>query len=158
MDLLTLRYWLLIMHLCGLVLMVGTTVTEFAAFRTFINLLKTKGELSTGLLKLLSGLISLLIAGGALLIISGAGLILITGGAFLYQGWLKVKLLLILLLALNGMLVGGPQMKRLKGGLSDGDRDISTIIGRTVFNLNIFHSLQLLLFLAVVVLAVFKFS
>lgn len=157
MDLVTLRYGLLIVHFCGLVLMAGTTVTEFVVFRTFIDLLKKRGDISTDLLKLLPGLISLLVAGGALLIISGAGLIFVTGGAFLYQRWLTVKLMLILLLALNGMLVGSPQMKRLKGRLSDGGKDI-TLIGRTIFNLNIFHTLQLVLFLAIVVLAVFKFS
>ena len=108
MDPLTLRQVLLVMHLSGLVLMAGTTVIELVVFRTFISLLKTTGKASIGLSRLMSIFGRILLAGGVLLALSGIGLTLITGGVFLHQLWLQVKLALILLLPLNGLLVGSP--------------------------------------------------
>jgi hypothetical protein len=50
------RQLLIIMHLSGLILMVGTTVASFVTFRAFVNRLNIKSETSTGLLQLLSNL------------------------------------------------------------------------------------------------------
>jgi uncharacterized membrane protein SirB2 len=138
--------------------MAGTTVTEFVVFRTFISLFKMKGEASDGLLKLMSGLGTILLAGGVLLVLSGIGLMVITRGVFLHQIWLKLKLVLILLFPLNGMLVGSPQMKKLRNSLSDQGVDMTLRIKPTVTKLNLFHTFHLFVFLAIIILAVFKFN
>lgn len=158
MDPLTLRQVLLVMHLSGLVLMAGTTVIEFVVFRTFINLLKTNGKASAGLLRLMSGLGTILLTGGLLLALSGIGLTVITGGAFLHQLWLKLKLALILLLPLNGLLLGGPQMKTLRSKLSAEGVDLRLTIKPVVTKLTVFHIVHSLVFFAIIILAVFKFS
>ncbi|MDJ1503638.1 DUF2214 family protein [Xanthocytophaga agilis] len=158
MDTLLIRQLLVVMHLSGLVLMAGTTVTEFVVFRTFISLFKTKGVASASFLKLMSGLEKILLAGGVLLVLSGSGLMAITEGVFLHQTWLKLKLMLILLLPLNGMLVGSPQMKKLRNSLSDQDSEVNLTIKSIVTKLNIFHTIHLFVFLLIIVLAVFKFN
>ena len=66
-----LRQLLLIMHLSGLALMVGTTVASFVTFRAFKNRFNIKSETSTGLLQLLSNLAPIKGIGGILLILSG---------------------------------------------------------------------------------------
>src|SRR5687768_15790583 len=142
MDTVTLRELLLVMHLSGLVLMAGTTVTDFVVFRTFVSLFNTKGEASEGLLKLLSVLGTILLAGGVLLVTSGIGLTLISGGVFLYQLWLKLKLMLILLLPLNGILVGSLQMKKLRNSLSYPGVEVSLRIKSAITKLNLFHMVQ----------------
>ncbi|WP_460983819.1 DUF2214 family protein [Spirosoma fluminis] len=149
---------LLVMHLSGLVLMAGTTVTELVVFRTFINLLKTNGKASVGLLRLMSGLGTILLAGGVLLVLSGTGLMIITEGVFLHQLWLQIKLGLILLLPLNGLLVGSPQMKTLTNNLSAEGVVLSSPITPAVTKLNRFHTVQTLVFLAIIILAVCKFD
>src|SRR5438128_7095000 len=98
MDAFTLRQGLLVMHLSGLVLMVGTTVTEMVMFRSFMGLLKKQDKAAVSLLGLLSGLGRILLAGGVVLVLSGIGLTLISGGVYWHQLWLQVKLGLILLL------------------------------------------------------------
>ncbi|WP_040006242.1 DUF2214 family protein [Fibrisoma limi] len=158
MDPFTIRQLLLVMHLSGLVLMAGTTVTELVVFRTFISLWNTKGNASVGLLKLMSGLGTILLAGGVLLVLSGIGLTLITGGVFLHQLWLQVKLGLILLLPLNGLLVGSPQMKTLRNSLLAEGAALSLPINPIVTKLNRFHRVQTLVFLSIIILAVFKFN
>jgi hypothetical protein len=106
------RQLLLVMHLSGLILMVGTTVASFVTFRAFVNRFNIKRETSTGLLQLLSNLAPVKGIGGILLIISGIGLTYITGWVFLHMLWLQLKLSLILLLPLNEILVGNPQQKK----------------------------------------------
>ncbi|GAB3507096.1 hypothetical protein GCM10027341_41080 [Spirosoma knui] len=158
MDALTLRYLLLVVHLSGLVLMAGTTVTELVVFRTFVDLLKAKGKASTGLLRLMSGLGTVLLAGGVLLVLSGIGLMIITEGVFLHQLWFQVKLGLILLLPLNGLLVGSPLMKTLTHNLSAEEVNMGLVIKPVVTKLKWFHKVQALVFLAIIILAIFKFD
>lgn len=158
MDLLTFRQILLVMHLSGLVLMAGTTVTELVAFRLFIRLFKTKGEASVDLLRLQSGFGTLLLAGGVLLVLSGIGLMLISEGVFWHQLWLQIKLGLILVLPLNGLLVGSPQMKTLSNSLSTEEVSMRLPINPILTKLNRFHTVQTLVFLAIIILAVFKFD
>lgn len=156
MNLIILRELLLIAHLSGLVLMAGTTVTEFVAFRILTVQFKVNKQVPGSIIKLMSRLTAILTAGGILLTISGIGLTWITASIFLHQLWLQLKLSLIVVLALNGMLVGGRQMKHLKNSWFTNSIDNSEEISRRVIKINIFYSMQLLLFLAIVILAVFK--
>lgn len=153
----TVRQLLLVMHFCGLALMVGTTITAFVTFRAFIKRLKTEGE-GTGLLKLLTTLGPVKGIGGILLILSGVGLTLITRGVFLQMLWLQLKLVLILLLPLNEILIGNKQLKKLNTAFIENSHDIIAAIKMTVPRLNIFYTFQLVLFWGIIVLAVFKFS
>lgn len=151
-----LRQLLLIMHLSGLILMVGTTVASFVTFRAFINRFNIKRESSTGLLQLLSNLAPIKGIGGILLILSGIGLTYITGWIFLHMLWLQLKLSLILLLPLNEILIENKQLKKLKTAFFENNPDSSTVIKMTVPKIAMFYTIQLLLFLGIIVLAVFK--
>lgn len=153
-----LRQLLLIMHLSGLTLMAGTTVAAFVTFRAFKNRFNSKIEGSSGLLKLLSNLAPIKGIGGILLILSGIGLTFITGGVFLHMLWLQLKLSLILLLPLNEILIGNKQLKKLEIAFYENNPDSSTMIKMVVPKIAIFYTVQLLLFLGIIVLAVFKFN
>ena len=108
------RQLLIIMHLSGLILMVGTTVASFVTFRAFTNKFKIKSESSTGLLQLLLNLDPVKGIGGILLIISGIGLAYITGWVFLHMLWLQLKLFLIVLLPLNEIVIGKKATQKVK--------------------------------------------
>ena len=153
----TVRQLLLVIHLCGLTLMAGTTTTAFVTFRAFIKRLKKDGEGVTGLLKLLTTLAPVKGIGGILLILSGVGLMTITRGVFLHMLWLQLKLFLILLLALNEILIGNRQLKKLNTAFIDNSPD-KTVIKTIVPPMTVFYTVQLLLFWGIIVLAVFKFS
>ncbi len=154
MSTLTLRLLLLVIHISGLVLIAGTTITGFVVFRAFISKAKTIHELSTSLLKLLGDLAATFRLGGILLVLSGTGLMWVTGGIFLHQVWLQIKLSLILLLILNEVLIGKREIKKLNSSLSE--TNIDAVIRTAVPRLNMFYAAQLLLFLAIISLAVFK--
>ncbi len=158
MDAFTLRQVLLVLHLSGLVLMVGTTVTELVMFRSFVSLLTKQDKAAVSLFGLLSGLGKIFLAGGVVLVLSGIGLMLTSGGVYLQQLWLQVKLGLILLLPLNGLLVGSPVMKQLRNSLLAEGVGPSLGIQPAVTKLTRFYTVQLVVFLTIIILAVFKFS
>jgi hypothetical protein len=82
----------------------------------------------------------------------------ITGGVFLHMLWLQLKLSLILLLPLNEILIGNRQLKKLKTAFFENNPDSSTVVKMTIPKISIFYTIQLLLFLGIIVLAVLKFN
>ncbi|CCH00278.1 hypothetical protein FAES_2269 [Fibrella aestuarina BUZ 2] len=157
MDAFTLRQVLLVLHLSGLVIMAGTTITEWVVFRSFLGLLTKQDKAALSLFSLLSGLGRLLLVGGGILLLSGIGLTILSEGVYLQQLWLQVKLGLILLLPLNGLLVGSPQMKQIRNSLLSEGISLPVAIQPAVTKLTWFHSSQLLVFFTIIILAVFRF-
>jgi uncharacterized membrane protein SirB2 len=153
-----LRQLLLIMHLSGLTLMAGTTVAAFVTFRAFKNRFNSKIEGPSALLKLLTNLAPIKGIGGILLILSGIGLMFLTRGVFLHMLWFKLKLSLMLLLPLNEILIGNKQLKRLETAFFENNSDSSTVIKTAIPKIAIFYTVQLLLFLGIIALAVLKFN
>lgn len=158
MDAFTLRQVLLVLHLSGLVLMAGTTITELVVFHSFVSLLKKQNKAAHSLFSLLSGLGWLLLAGGVALLFSGIGLTILSESVYLQQLWLQIKLGLILLLPLNGLMVGSRQMKQVKNSLLSEGIGLDVAVHPAIRKLTLFHSSQLILFLIIIVLAVFKFT
>lgn len=158
MDAFTLRQVFLVFHLSGLVLMVGTTVTELVVFRSFVSLLTKQDKAALSLFSLLSGLGRLLLAGGVVLVLSGIGLTILSEGVYLQQLWLQLKLGLVLLLPLNGLLVGSRPMKQLRNSLLVEDISLSLVVQPAVTKLTRFYRVQLMVFLAIIILAIFKFT
>lgn len=158
MDAFTLRQVWLVLHLSGLVLMAGTTVTELVMFRLFVRLLTKQDKAALSLFELLSGLGRLLLAGGVVLVVSGIGLTILNEGVYLQQRWLQVKLGLIILLPLNGLLVGSPRMKQVRNSLLVEGVGLSLAVQPGVRKLTLFHRVQLAVFLTIIILAVFKFT
>jgi|GEM_PF-3574491 len=158
MSILTLRLLLLVIHISGLVLIAGSTVTRWMVFRAFVKSVATIRQESTSLLKILDGLGAMFRLGAIVLVLSGIGLMWITQGVYLHQLWLQIKLWLILLLPLTEVLVGNRQLKKLDTAFSEIDADVDSIVRAAVPKLNMSYAAQLLLFLAIISLAIFKIN
>lgn len=135
---------LLIVHIAGFLLMAGTTLAECILFFP----LRRHPAKATAVLPIVHTLSIALPIGAPLLLLSGAGLLWLTGGAFLAQRWMLVKLVLVALLPLNGFTIGLAQEKRLKANIN----------AHTLRNMHLFYASQLLIFVIILVLAVFKFQ
>ena len=157
MNTLILMQALLVLHLTGLTLLAGTTAAEYVTLLTFSNRFKTEGKASGSLLNLMSRLAVILAIGGGLLVISGIGLLTVTHGIYAHQLWFKIKLAIILILVLNGFLVGNRQGTKLRKSLSEKSMDIDKAVKRAMANIKVFYIVQMGLFLVIVILAVFKF-
>ncbi|PSL44172.1 putative membrane protein DUF2214 [Chitinophaga niastensis] len=148
----------LILHLTGLTLMAGTTVADYITFKTFSKRFEQEKEGSLNLLDLMTKLSVLLGIGAALLIVSGIGLMFSTGGVFAHQIWFKIKLMLILMLILNGFLVKGRQESKLKKNIDGNSSNLHEQIKGTILHLKTFYLVQMGIFFVIIILAVFKFN
>lgn len=148
----------LTLHLSGLILTVGHTVVDFIIFNNFSKKFEFEKEKSFALLEIMSKLLVLLIAGGILLLASGTGLFLISQGAFGEQIWFQVKMGLIVALILNGSFFGGRQQSKLRNLIRAGGPDLNSKVRAVNLKLKLYYTIQVAIFLTIIILAVFKFN
>src|SRR3954471_6015001 len=96
----------LTLHLTALTVMAGTTLVDFMAYQSLWKIITDKKELSTGLLQLMAKLPRIIGIGAAVLVLSGIGMMALTNGVFGEQLWFRIKFGLVILLMLNGMVIG----------------------------------------------------
>ena len=145
-----------ITHLIGMSLMAGTTVVEYITAKNISKIFREEREKALGLLELMKKFAVLLGLGAALLIISGTGLLIINKGVFFHQLWFKIKLLLIVILILNGFLVGNRQELKLKKSMNGNGTKSNEQIKKAIVNIRVFYLTQMALFFIIIILAVFK--
>lgn len=158
MNTLILLQIFLILHLTGLTLMAGTTVADYITFKTFSGRMEAEKEAPIQLLELMAKLSILLGIGAALLVTSGVGLMFCTAGVFAHMIWFKIKMTLLLLLVLNGFLVKARQESKLKKHITGNTLSLSEEVKSALRGLKIFYLVQMGGFLAIIILAVFKFN
>ncbi len=147
----------LVLHICGICLMVGMTIASFAIYRRLFILLVEDKNNSSPLIataKLFSGL---QMFGGLLIIAGGVMMIIAFPGLIAGQLWFKVKLSLLLLLILNIILIFRPAGIMLRKFLDTADPE-QVVLAKARRLLNLFFIVQFLIFLGIFVLSVFRFQ
>jgi uncharacterized membrane protein len=148
----------LTLHLVALTIMAGTTLIDYVAYQTFWKLFDQKKEISTDLLQLMNRLPRLAGIGAAVLITTGLGMMIITHGVYGEQLWFRIKFGLVVILILNSLLTGRRQGIKLRKLLNEDMADVTGQIGKVRVILNRFHLMQLVIFLIIIFLSVFKFN
>jgi hypothetical protein len=148
----------LTLHLAALTLMAGTTLVDYLSYASFWKLYYKERERSLGLLQLMDKFSRLIGIGAAILILSGIGMMALTHGVFGEQLWFRIKFGLVILLILNGLLVGRKQGVKLRKLIVDGSPDAPVQITNIKANLNKFHLIQLGIFFLIILLSAFKFN
>jgi hypothetical protein len=105
----------------------------------------------------LDGLSRLIGIGGALLLVTGLAMLSIFKGAVGAMLWFKIKMVLVVLVALNGSVVLRRNSNRMKALLQSGDDRNNGAILTLKQRMGVFHGIELLLFLLIFILSVFKF-
>ena len=147
----------LVLHICGISLMVGMTIAGFGTYRKlFILLAEDKNNASP--LIATAGLFSRLqMLGGLFIIVGGVMMMIAFHGLIMGQLWFKIKLSLLLLLILNMPLIFLPGSMRLRRFL-DAANPEQADLAKAQQLLNRFHIAQLLIFLGIFILSVFRFN
>ena len=147
----------LILHITGFTMMAGTILADFAVSRRLDKYILSDKAKAITILETTAGLGRLIGIGAGLLILTGLGMVSIFKGGVTQMLWFKIKMVLVLLVILNGTLIlqrGGKTLRTLLQSNDNGADDrISALKGR----LTIFHSLELLLFLFIFVLSILRF-
>nr|WP_294944569.1 hypothetical protein [uncultured Mucilaginibacter sp.] len=145
------------LHLTALVLMAGTTLVDYLAYSSLWRSLEQK-ERPTVLLGMMAKLPRVAGIGAALLILSGIGMMALTHGVFGEQLWFRIKFGLVILVILNSLLVGRRQGVKLQRMLNTDTPSIAEEMSRIRRVMARFHFSQLLLFVFIIFLSVFKFN
>jgi hypothetical protein len=159
----------LITHIVGITLMAGTTLVEYLLTKHFWKLYAS--DRSRAITTNEDGFNFHLIVdiGIILLILSGVTMLVITHGVFAKQIWFQIKIGLIIIIAINGSVVGRRQDKKLKRLMSLeklnfhqddslGQENRREDLMRVKHRLGLFYIFQLLMFLIIFTLSVFKFN
>lgn len=158
MDSQTVFYSFLSLHLTGFLLFAGTTIVDFVAYKQFWKQYWQDKSKAITILQVTAKFPVLMGVGVLLLILSGVGMMVMTNGIFGEQLWFRIKFGLVIILILNGILVGRREGIALKGILEKCETGFSENTKRKKRNLNLFYPIQLTLFFIVLLLSVFKFN
>ncbi|MCW3117784.1 MAG: hypothetical protein JWM28_1866 [Chitinophagaceae bacterium] len=148
----------LILHLIGLTIMAGTTLIDLIGYRTYWKYHDHNKDKSDAILQLLAKLARPVGIGAALLVFSGLGMMVITHGIFGEQIWFRIKFGLVIILIANNLLFGRRQGAALKKAVSINEASPAWKVEKIKKNMNLFHFSQLLIFLVIIFLSVFKFN
>ena len=151
---------LLILHLSGMAIAAGITFANFIAYKQFWKLYsinKAQGVLSfRGINKFnLFGMLSLFLT-----ILSGMGMLWMVDWVFVQLLWFEIKLTLVVLLFVNGFTMGRINNEKLANLISikDDPNPLPDDVDTLKRNLQIFQGTQLILFLLIIILVVFKIN
>ena len=147
-------------HITGICLMAGVTLVDFILTRKFWTFYAKDPQQGILVKQMTNRLPLLIIAGIILILLSGVGMMAATNGVFDTMLWFRVKMILVLLVILNGLING----RRLAGRLN---RVLASAVpqsadeqplNRIRKNLDLFYISQLILFFIIFFLSAFKFN
>lgn len=150
-------HWYLVLHITGFTLMAGTIAADFAINRRLGKYLLTDKIKAMSMLESAAAFPALIGIGGLLLLTTGIGMVVLFKGVIARMLWFRIKMILVVLVALNGSLVLRRQASRLKVLLTDGKNGGNSKILTLSRTMSIFHAIELLLFLIIFILSVFQF-
>ena len=142
-------------HIIGFILFIGTTIVDFLFLRGFWKQSELESSSAKVLYQFSLRNLALNRVGALVVILAGIGMMTMVHGAYGAQLWMRIKIVLVVAAALNGMIIRRRQGMRLQAILENvSDYSIQKIKS----NLNLFHAIQLSLFFFIILLSVFKFD
>ena len=146
----------LLLHITGFTIMAGAVLADFTLSARLNRYLLTDKGRALILLEASASLAPLIGIGAVLLILTGTGMVIELKSAVTQALWFRIKMPLVLLVVLNGTVLARPATLRLKKLLLDGT-PATAGIGRLRNRRSVIYILQLLLFVAIFILSIFKF-
>lgn len=159
----------LITHIVGITFMAGATLVEYLFIKHFWKRYASDRLGAIASIENGFNFHRMVDIGVVLLILSGVTMFLIFHGIFAKQIWFQIKIGLIVIIALNGSIIGRRQDKKLKELLSleKGNLHQKSLLGQENYKkeiirmknwLSLFYITQLLMFLTIFTLSFFKFN
>src|SRR5687767_7283191 len=150
----------LVTHIIGLTTLAGSTLVAYVLTKQFWAQYARDKVKAIAIHEAGSKFPMLFAIGILLLILSGVTMMTITRGAFGKQLWFQIKFGLIITVILNGLAVGRRQGSRLTKILSEEVQGVNSKekLIKIKSNIRGFHISQLIFFLIIFTLSVFKFN
>jgi hypothetical protein len=147
----------LLLHLAGITLLVGTTVTSFSTYRLVWQSLFQERSKTLLLIQSTLRLRLLQIMAAGLVLTGGILMLSVYRDAVTHQTWFKLKMATVILVILNYFVVGRQAAVRLRRWLqTDQARPDPAILNSIKSKMNFYHRFQLFLFLILFILSAFR--
>ncbi len=144
------------MHIVGAALMAGTTFCQLFLFHQLWKNRKINAVLQ---LDLIIKLEVVVIAGLIIMLSSGATMLFLVEGVYDQQLWFQVKMIIIGLLIVNGAVIKKKMTKKLRWELEKPEKLTNhPIIPSSRFWLYAMLYFEVLMFVSIFILAIFKFN
>lgn len=147
---------LLVLHVVGFTTMAGTVLADFTINRRLNKYLTSDKLKALSILEGTDFFTRLAGIGGGLLILTGIGMAIILKGAVTSMLWFKIKMILVLLVMVNGGAIMRKNATNLKLLLSENTGNTNGRLLALKGRMTIFHSIQMILFLTIFILSVFR--
>src|SRR5690349_1172430 len=146
----------LILHIAGVVIIAGTTLTAFVISKqlwVFVETNREKAQIFNSNGALFGKMTGI---GGMLTILSGIAMVVTMHSAFVSQIWFQIKMILVLLIILNASFFARAQNKKLGKLLAAGNTtyQFNTIKSKMI----LYYAIQFIFLMTIFVLSVFKFT
>jgi hypothetical protein len=149
----TLYYLALVIHVIGITVMAGTTFIDFVTFRAFCRFYQTDKNKGLVLENYLYGLQRFLGIGMLLILLSGITMMAKLHEVWGAQLWFRIKMGILLLIIINGLGLRrmlGSRLRKLVAG-NENWQGLAT-------KFTLVQVVQMLLFVVIYVLSVYKFN
>lgn len=150
---------ILVVHVVGIVLMAGTAFIDLFTFRYFWKRYAADKQQGLVVENIAFGLQRFMGVGMLLILLSGIGMMAYLHQVWGQQLWFRIKMAVLVLIIINGLglrRVLGTRLRRILG--ADAATDIALPLSKVKVNMTIVQYLQLLLFIVIFTLSVFKFN
>ena len=147
----------LILHITGIVIIAGTTLTTYFIAKQFWKFIQTNKPRAVIINSTNLFFGKLTAIGGMLTILSGIIMVIVLHGALVSQIWFRVKMILVVMIILNASVFARVQNKKLEKLLAV---NINTIhqLNPIKSKMNLYYVIQCILLIAIFVLSVFRFK
>jgi hypothetical protein len=149
----------LVLHISGIVMMVGTLFAGFLTNQQLWKYLPYDRERALTIVRATAPLRLAGVAGGIVIVVGGILMMTAVHGAFMHQVWFKVKMGVLVGLIVNMIVVERPAGKKLRRLLYGEAAAVDHLaMAGAKRRLLLFYLLQLGLFLVIFVLSAYKFN
>jgi len=151
----------LVVHITGIVIMVGTLFASFLVYRQFWKLSTNERDKATVLFNIISRFQVAQMIGGVLVVTGGITMMIALHGVLMHAAWFKIKMIVLLLIILNAVFIARPALLELKQLLAlvqveEGEGHFKVFAVKR--KITVFHALQFIFFLAIFILSAFQFN
>lgn len=150
---------ILVVHVAGITLMAGTAFVDLFMFRLFWKRYPENNEQGLVVENIMFRLQRFMGVGMLLILLSGIGMMAYLHQVWGQQLWFRIKMFVLILIIINGLglrRVLGTKLRRILD--TDPSANIGLLLSKVRLRMTIVQYLQLLLFIVIFTLSVFKFN
>ncbi|MEJ7645328.1 MAG: hypothetical protein WKF87_12090 [Chryseolinea sp.] len=150
----------LALHITGICVMAGATLVDYFGIRAFWKTIRSDRPQAIVYLQIGTLHQRLMSIGMVLIIISGVAMMFYMHAVWGQQVWFQIKFGLLIIIIVNGLFIVKLLRSRLVNAIHiiSPQANITLTISRLRKNLSVLQQIQLMLFLAIFILSVFKFN